>query len=430
MNSTTTMWLGMTATFFFTLWMISYNVKHLFRQQKAIHGVVLALDNIRYILMFISFMATISLVVNAGAIALENYELSTAESVVALVFIGSFAILASLAISGTMLWTERAFGEGGLTKEKLIAVILAFACVALLDTTSISKAYASVSNALESKKIKELDTNQNKNTSLIIDTKRDMVISIKTQLKDVSAEIANIDTLSIIPTKRMRELKAQIKRYEKKNKACPNTRKNLADLERKYRTKKLEELAAYRSTLQGKLISLTNSLESTATASEVAKSKAVEEIKKETQNNIFEASLYAFLGMILAIFISILRSIMMKDEDEEVEVEEIEEVNNDTNDKRHYVLEAMKLRAKDLQMELDMYGGTENLHFGRDAMRTKAIYLAKKDNKILSLSKDATMNLITDIKKRGGELEEYITHASWNQFKENDSNYADDLIAS
>ena len=428
MNSTTTMWLGMTATFFFTLWMISYNVKHLFRQQKAIHGVVLALDNIRYILMFISFMATISLVVNAGAIALENYELSTAESIVALVFIGSFAVLASLAISGTMLWTERAFGEGGLTKEKLIAVILAFACVALLDTTSISKAYASVSNALESKKIKELDTNQNKNTSLIIDTKRDMLISIKTQLKDVSAEIANIDTLSIIPTKRMKSLQAQIKRYEKKNKACPNTRKNLADLERKYRAKKLEELAAYRSTLQGKLISLTNSLESTATASEVAKSKAVEEIKKETQNNIFEASLYAFLGMILAIFISILRSIMMKDE--EVEIVEEKEVNNDTNDKRHYVLEAMKLRAKDLQMGLDNLGGTEHLHFGRDAMRTKAIYLAKRDNKILSLSKDATMNLITDIKKRGGELEEYITHASWNQFKENDSNYADDLIAS
>ena len=44
MNGTTTMWLGMTATFFFTIGMISYNVKHLFKQQKAVQGVVLALD--------------------------------------------------------------------------------------------------------------------------------------------------------------------------------------------------------------------------------------------------------------------------------------------------------------------------------------------------------------------------------------------------
>lgn len=428
MNGSTTMWLGMTATFFFTIGMISYNVKHLFRQQKAIHGVVLALDNIRYILMFISFMATISLLVHAGALALDNYELTTAESIVALVFIGSFAILASLAISGTLLWTERAFGEGGLTKQKNIAVILAFACVALLDTSSISKGYASVSSELESKKIKALDTHQNVNISLIIDTKRDMVLSLKQQLKDVSAEIANIDTLSIIPTKRMRELKAQIRRYEKKNKACPNTRSTLANLEQKYKEKKLKQLAAHRSTLQGKLLSITKSFESTSIASEIAKSKAVSEIKKEAQNNQVSATIVAFIGMILAISLSILRSILMKDE--EVEAVEEKEVNNDTNIKRKYVLEAMKLRAKDLQMGLDNLGGTENLHFGRDAMRTKAIYLAKKDNQILSLSKDATMNLIIDIKKKGGEFEEYITHASWNQFNENDSNYADDLVAS
>jgi len=134
-----------------------------------------------------------------------------------------------------------------------------------------------------------------------------------------------------------------------------------------------------------------------------------------------------------AFVISFLRSVL---NDEETEVEGLSEHQESTvnivDDKRHYILEAMKQRAKDLQYTIsDSPGmGTESLTFPINDTRTKAIYLANKKSKLLTLSKENATNLIVDLKKKGGELEQWLSNTSWNMFKETDSSYYDDLEAS
>ena len=58
MNEITAMWLVILSTLMFTIGMIIYNAKNLFRQDKSVLGVVFGLDNIRYTLMFLSFVST------------------------------------------------------------------------------------------------------------------------------------------------------------------------------------------------------------------------------------------------------------------------------------------------------------------------------------------------------------------------------------
>lgn len=155
-------------------------------------------------------------------------------------------------------------------------------------------------------------------------------------------------------------------------------------------------------------------------------------IKEESEANKSTANTVAFMMGAFAFIISFLRSVLNDEEEINIE-EETQEINNTiyTDEKRHYIFEAMKIRAKDLQYKLDNSpGGVESMTFPINKTRDKAIYLARKDKKMLSISKDNATNLIIDLKKREGELEQWLATQSWNMFTPRDSNYHDDLEVS
>ena len=433
MNETTALWLVITSTLLFTISMVIYNYKNLFKHDRSVLGVVFGLDNLRYTLMFMSFISTLYLLVKAGGIFLSEYNLTTMQTTLSFFGVITLSIFVSIIISSMLVSAERTFGEGGLTAKKKVAVAMIYIIVAVIDFSSISLGYSMVSNSLEAKKITKLDAKQDKTASFIIDNKRDIGLDLKEQLKSVRAKIKNISSTELLETKRVRSLRATLARCTRKNKPCPDTHAELERITKIQRQIKLDALNKERSTLQAKLLEITNSFERTSNTIKQAKNEAVQSIKEESEANKSTANTVAFMMGAFAFVISFLRSVL---NDEETEVEGLSEHQESTvnivDDKRHYILEAMKQRAKDLQYTIsDSPGmGTESLTFPINDTRTKAIYLANKKSKLLTLSKENATNLIVDLKKKGGELEQWLSNTSWNMFKETDSSYYDDLEAS
>lgn len=194
MNETTALWLVITSTLLFTISMVIYNYKNLFKHDRSVLGVVFGLDNLRYTLMFMSFISTLYLLVKAGGIFLSEYNLTTMQTTLSFFGVITLSIFVSIIISSMLVSAERTFGEGGLTAKKKVAVAMIYIIVAVIDFSSISLGYSMVSNSLEAKKITKLEAKRDVSSSFIIDNKRDIGLDLKEQLTSVRAKIKKISS--------------------------------------------------------------------------------------------------------------------------------------------------------------------------------------------------------------------------------------------
>ena len=423
MNETTALWLVIIATLIFTIAMIFYNFKNLFNHAKSVQGVAFGLDNIRYTIMFISFVSTLYLLIKAGGIFLSEYKLTTLQTTLSFFGVIALSVFTSLIISSMIVNAERTFGEGGLTIKKKIAVGIIYLIVASLDFSTISLGYGMVSNGLESKKITKLETKRDEKASFIIDNKKDIGLGIKEELQEVQRQIQNIGSTQPKFTKRVRTLNATLKRCEKKHKPCPDTHAELARITTEQRNKKLERLVKQRNTLREKLLEITNSFENTTEKIKAEKLKALQSIKDESEENKSTARTVAFLMLLLAFTISVLSTIL-KDDDEEIEevyeeevIEESTAMSIEDRHKREYVLRAMMLLAEQNEMHLEeaniSHAGLR-LNFGRDTVKDVAKALAKKDEKSFAIGSKNLTELIAELQGPDTLFRQWLAKQRWN----------------
>jgi len=431
MNDTIMHYIMYLATFLYLFYVTIYMIKNIPKQQNPLLGLIFSLDIFRYTSMFLSFMLTMYFGTKWGNGLIGSYPLDPLETIFAYALTITISASASALISSLLLYAERAVTSGILSQKQLIAVASIYIVAAGLDFLTLSMGGGSIAQSFADEKIAKIEMKQDTSSLLVIDFKKDIALDLKEQLNTIKRDINNISSTQPKLTKRVRTLNATLVRCAKKNKPCPDTNAELARITRSQYDKRLELLNKKRTSIVSKLFEITNSYENTSTRLKTEKNKEIEEINKNLKSLLWWITFTAIIFVAVNLFTAFVRGILA----DSIEVKEVGETGEVAGlameEKRHYIFEAMKQRARDLEYKIreDNPQGTETMVFPRDKMREKAIYLAGKDKKIMTIGKDSVIPIITDMKKRGGVLERWLVTQSWNMFDPSDESYKDDLEA-
>ena len=351
----------------FVGFMAKRTVETVMDTNRAIFSLAYILDNVRYTIMFLSFLATQILGYIAINKLLESYSMPVNLSFIVNILVFVSTILISALITTSIVQSERAIAEGGYSKEQFATIAIILVAMSVIDYNSLKEGATQVFSQIEQYKVKE---------------------------------IKKVDSLTAV------SLNSTISLLKQKQ----NELKELNEMISYSSDKEKTKLFAKRDKINNDIERLSNKITVFNKNLRAEQGKEIKELKIENRANL-KAISEAVIGlMLLAFLASSARSVLLrdiievagankKDEFEGIELEQtIQEIKPSKSElQQKYVIEAMKEYADQKGYSLGATESIIGLKFTRDAIVELAKAKALKDNILLELGKPTAQKLIDNL---------------------------------
>ncbi len=352
----------------FVVFMVKRTIETVLDTNRAIFSLAYILDNVRYTIMFLSFLATQILGYIAINKLLDNYSMPVNLSFIVNILAFVATVLISALITTSIVQAERAIAEGGYSTQQFLTIATILIAMSIIDYNSLKEGATQVFNQIEQYKVKEI-----KKIDSLTSVSLNSTISL---LKQKQKELKEINEMISYSSD-----KERVRLFAKRDKIN-------RDIER----------------LSNKIAAFNNKLKE-------EQAKAIQELKSENRANL-KAISEAVIGlMLLAFLASSARSILLRDTIElsvnEIETETKGNISEDetlqrikpnkTELQQKYVIEAMKEYADQMGYTLGKTESIIGLKFARDKIVELAKAKALKDNIVLELGKPTAQRLIDNL---------------------------------
>ena len=352
----------------FVVFMVKRTIETVLDTNRAIFSLAYILDNVRYTIMFLSFLATQILGYIAINKLLDNYSMPVNLSFIVNILAFVATVLISALITTSIVQAERAIAEGGYSTQQFLTIATILIAMSIIDYNSLKEGATQVFNQIEQYKVKEIKKIDSL-TSVSLNSTISLLKQKQKELKEINEMIGYSSD------------KERAKLFIKRDKIN-------SDIER----------------LSNKIAAFNNKLKE-------EQAKAIQELKSENRANL-KAISEAVIGlMLLAFLASSARSILLRDTIElsvnEIETETKGNINEDetlqrikpnkTELQQKYVIEAMKEYADQMGYTLGKTESIIGLKFARDKIVELAKAKALKDNIVLELGKPTAQRLIDNL---------------------------------
>ena len=352
----------------FVVFMVKRTIETVLDTNRAIFSLAYILDNVRYTIMFLSFLATQILGYIAINKLLDNYSMPVNLSFIVNILAFVATVLISALITTSIVQAERAIAEGGYSTQQFLTIATILIAMSIIDYNSLKEGATQVFNQIEQYKVKEIKKVDNL-TAVSLNSTISLLKQKQKELKEINEMISYSSD------------KERAKLFIKRDKIN-------SDIER----------------LSNKIAAFNNKLKE-------EQAKAIQELKSENRANL-KAISEAVIGlMLLAFLASSARSILLRDTIElsvnEIETETKGNISEDetlqrikpnkTELQQKYVIEAMKEYADQMGYTLGKTESIIGLKFARDKIVELAKAKALKDNIVLELGKPTAQRLIDNL---------------------------------
>jgi len=351
----------------FVGFMVKRTVETVMDTDRAIFSLAYILDNVRYTIMFLSFLATQILGYIAINKLLESYSMPVNLSIVVNVIVFVATILISALITTSIVQAERAIAEGGYSKEQFLTIAIILVAMSVIDYNSLKEGATQIFSQIEQYKVKEIKKVDNL-TAVSLNSTISLLKQKQSELKELNEMISYSSD------------REKTKLFSKRDKIN-------RDIER----------------LSNKITAFNNKLKA-------EQGKEIKQLKIENRASL-KAISEAVIGlMLLAFLASSARSVLLrdiievpgvnkKDEFEGIELEPtVQEIKPSKSElQQKYVIEAMKDYADQMGYTLDRTESIIGLKFSRDKIVELAKAKALKDNILLELGNPTAQKLIDNL---------------------------------
>jgi len=366
----------------FVVFMSKRTIETLLDQNSAIFSLAYVMDNVRYTIMFLSFLATQILGYIAINNILDNYNMPTNFAIIVNVIVFVATVLISALITTSILQSERAIGERQFKQKQLLTILIVLGSMSVLDYNSLKEGATQLYKEIEQYKIKE---------------------------------IKQVDNLTAIT---LNSNIALLKQKQKEVKELNSMIELASDKERMQLFKKRDRINRDIERITNKITLLNQKLKA-------EQGKEINTLKRANKDAIDKISQGVIGLMLLAFIVSVGRSILLEDyiipvpnnNTQDIDYEEQEDIQEIKLSKselqQKYVIEAMKQYAKDKNYSLSPYESLYNLKFPRDAIIEIAKRKAFQDKITLELGATTAQRIIKNNEIRE-IIEDYIRERSNN----------------
>ena len=351
----------------FVGFMVKRTVETVMDTDRAIFSLAYILDNVRYTIMFLSFLATQILGYIAINKLLESYSMPVNLSIVVNVIIFVATILISALITTSIVQAERAIAEGGYSKEQFLTIAIILVAMSVIDYNSLKEGATQIFSQIEQYKVKEIKKVDNL-TAVSLNSTISLLKQKQSELKELNEMISYSSD------------REKTKLFSKRDKIN-------RDIER-----------------------LSNKISVFNTKLKAEQGKEIKQLKIENRASL-KAISEAVIGlMLLAFLASSARSVLLrgiieapgankKDEFEGIELEPaVQELKPSKSElQQKYVIEAMKDYADQMGYTLGRTESIIGLKFSRDKIVELAKAKALKDNILLELGNPTAQKLIDNL---------------------------------
>ena len=351
----------------FVGFMVKRTVETVMDTDRAIFSLAYILDNVRYTIMFLSFLATQILGYIAINKLLESYSMPVNLSIIVNVLVFVATILISALITTSIVQSERAIAEGGYSKEQFATIAIILVAMSVIDYNSLKEGATQIFSQIEQYKVKEIKKVDNL-TAVSLNSTISLLKQKQSELKELNEMISYSSD------------REKTKLFTKRDKIN-------RDIER----------------LSNKISVFNNKLKA-------EQAKEIKTLKIENRASL-KAISEAVIGlMLLAFLASSARSVLLrdiievpgtnkKDEFEGIELEPtVQELKPSKSElQQKYVIEAMKDYADQMGYTLGRTESIIGLKFTRDKIVELAKAKALKDNILLELGNPTAQKLIDNI---------------------------------
>ena len=351
----------------FVGFMVKRTVETVMDTDRAIFSLAYILDNVRYTIMFLSFLATQILGYIAINKLLESYSMPVNLSIIVNVLVFVATILISALITTSIVQSERAIAEGGYSKEQFATIAIILVAMSVIDYNSLKEGATQIFSQIEQYKVKEIKKVDNL-TAVSLNSTISLLKQKQSELKELNEMISYSSD------------REKTKLFTKRDKIN-------RDIER----------------LSNKISVFNNKLKA-------EQAKEIKTLKIENRASL-KAISEAVIGlMLLAFLASSARSVLLrdiievpgtnkKDEFEGIELEPtVQELKPSKSElQQKYVIEAMKEYADQMGYSLGRTESIIGLKFTRDKIVELAKAKALKDNILLELGNPTAQKLIDNI---------------------------------
>ena len=415
MNNTIMHYIMYFTTFIYLTYIIIYIIKNITKQEDPLEGLVFILDIFRYTSMFTSFMLTMYFGTEWGNALIDSKPLEPLETILAYGFTILISASASAVISSLLLYSERAITSVKMTRTQLYTVIAIYLVVATLDFLTLSMGGGRIAESFAMEDISKIEVHQDSSSLFVINSKKEIALDLREQLKGIKRQINNISSTQPTLTKRVRILNATLARCAKKHKPCPDTHAAFERIRKSQQDKKLERLNEKRVSILSKLSDITSSFESTSTRLSTAKSNAIKEIEEKSKDLQWWITFGSIIYVLVNLFLAFVRGILASS----LEVEEIEETEDEIEDAREkYIYAAMAKYVDENEMHMpkeDIDAENMFLTFPRDVILPMAKQIANDNRTILRIGGNRASEIIKKLSGAGGRIRVYASQQPWNK---------------
>ena len=419
-------------TIAFVVWMSNRTFKILTKEgESSLPKTVAHLNGLRMSTMFISFLGTIAGAISAVVLFLSHSDITQEAKVLAYVVAIAFATVFSFQLSSTLVSSEQTLGEKLQEQEhKKVWALVLVVVLSGLDYYSMSIGGSAFAEGIKNKHI-EQSIKSNKVYTDSINTDRKLLNSKIARVEAINKLLDNPSTISVESSADAEHYRARIEKWKQeynkaksiKDKATykryvtinqTKLREELARL----RVGKIAELKREKASLNRDINNLRATINNTAKYVDTKSNSAIESAnsdKESTSTTISTIALGIVLFNIALGFISgrLNSQVSIKEAIEDLIEEEPKPIKEFGKSKKEmqedYIAEAMKLYAKAQGYIANQHGivYTHRLKFPRDAIVSKAKYLAAKDGIKLEIG-NTTAKKIIDTHKQSEWLEKFI----------------------
>ena len=351
----------------FVVFMVKRTIETVLDTNRAIFSLAYILDNVRYTIMFLSFLATQILGYIAINKLLDNYSMPVNLSFIVNILVFVATVLISALITTSIVQAERAIAEGGYSAQQFLTIAIILGAMSIIDYNSLKEGATQVFSQIERYKVKEIKKIDNL-TSVSLNSDISLLKQKQNELKEINEMISYSSD------------RERVRLFAKRDKIS-------RDIER----------------LSNKISVFNNKLKN-------EQAKAIQELKNENRDNLKSISEAVIGLMLLAFLASSARSILLSDIIEVKENENSTEPNttnedtqiqtlkpNKTELQQKYVIEAMKEYSDQMGYTLGKTESIISLKFVRDKIVELAKAKALKDNIVLELGKPTAQKLIDNL---------------------------------
>jgi len=418
------------ATIVFLGFMAKRMIESLFTSDSAIISLRAVLDDVRYIIAFIGAIVAQLLIYEALDKFFKQYDMPPIMALTVQVTMFVFTIVYSASISGGIIHSERAIGEGNLTPRKFLALLIILGIFIPMEWNSLVLGLERGFKTLEEYRIDKVSQISNID-KISIDSRASLVRINQKRIKQIDELLSDKENISFEPDDEYKKISRDynwcVGKYKNKSEQMCARLKSLLNAKEIELKKRAEaKLIKERNFLVAQINKALEQRDKKITQVKQEQQEKTLEIKKQTLENNELARKIVTVMLFIGFAVSILRSMLgddvgslFIDEEYEEEIQKEEKVNNNEYKpikkvslskkelQEKYVVAAMQQYARSVGYRPDEYGhiSSHSLKFPRDDIVRIAKTLAAEDGILLQLGNSTASKLINswDVREEVGE---------------------------